>query len=165
LRPLMSIFRSWCSVAAPSFMSFGKSWAPANLLILVPRYRSEVPDRICRLPWKDSKSAVPAATSTLSSYRRSTLYRAWKCFGLSAIGPLVPTFRSSRSVSAALLRELRKAMGTRKLIDPSTASRSEVIRSSPGGRADRGRVRRVCKPTIKRRNLVAKMPRRPQMES
>jgi adenosylcobinamide-phosphate synthase len=33
----------------PTFTNFGKSWALANLLILVPLYRSEVPDRNSRL--------------------------------------------------------------------------------------------------------------------
>src|SRR5579872_6825901 len=45
---------------------------------------------------------------------------------------LVPiAFRSSRSVSAAPLRELRKAMGTSKLNDLSAASRSEVPEKEP----------------------------------
>jgi ABC-type polar amino acid transport system ATPase subunit len=51
---------------------------------------------------------------------------------------LVPTFRSSRSVSAAPLRELRKVelrkiMGTSKFIDSGTASRSEVPERGPRG--------------------------------
>ena len=32
---LVPTFRSLCSIAAPAFTN-GKSWAPANLLILVP---------------------------------------------------------------------------------------------------------------------------------
>src|SRR6516164_10635241 len=31
-------FRSSCSIAAPTFTNFGKSWALANLLILVPLF-------------------------------------------------------------------------------------------------------------------------------
>src|ERR1700758_3300564 len=38
----------------------------------------------------------------------------------------VPTFRNSRSISARIFCELRKVTGTRKLIDSSTAYRSEV---------------------------------------
>jgi hypothetical protein len=45
----------------------------------------------------------------------------------------VPTFRSLRSVSATLFGELRKAMGTGKFIDSSTASRSEVPEREPRG--------------------------------
>ena len=33
---LVPTFRSSCSIAAPAVTSFGKSWALANLLILVP---------------------------------------------------------------------------------------------------------------------------------
>src|SRR3984885_4929844 len=57
---LAPIFRSSCSIAAPTFTNFGKSWALANLLILVPLYRSEVPDRIRRLWCRDFRSAVLA---------------------------------------------------------------------------------------------------------
>src|SRR5579872_1881800 len=55
---LVPTFRSSCSIAAPTFTNFGKSWALANLLILVPLYRSEVPDRIRRLWSRDFRSAV-----------------------------------------------------------------------------------------------------------
>src|ERR1700722_17145031 len=55
---LVPTFRSSCSIAAPTFTNFGKSWALANLLFLVPLYRSEVPDRIRRLPCRDFRSAV-----------------------------------------------------------------------------------------------------------
>jgi hypothetical protein len=60
-RPLLWLvptFRSLCSVAAPTFTNFGKSWALENLLILVPLYRSEVPDRIRRLWCRGFRSAV-----------------------------------------------------------------------------------------------------------
>src|SRR5579872_6535064 len=57
---LVPTFRSSCSIAAPTFTNFGKSWALANLLILVPLYRSEVPDRIRRLWSRDFRSAVLA---------------------------------------------------------------------------------------------------------
>ena len=55
---LVPTFRSSCSVAAPIFTNFGKSWALANQLILVPLYRSEVPDRTRRLWCRDFRSAV-----------------------------------------------------------------------------------------------------------
>src|SRR5579872_2967739 len=55
---LVPTFRSSCSIAAPTFTNFGKSWALANLLILVPLYRSEIPDRIRRLWCRDFRSAV-----------------------------------------------------------------------------------------------------------
>src|SRR5579872_6355036 len=58
LTSLVPTFRSSCSIAAPTFTNFGKSWALANLLILVPLYRSEVPDRIRRLWSRDFRSAV-----------------------------------------------------------------------------------------------------------
>src|SRR6201988_5445321 len=57
-RALAPTFRSSCSIAAPAFTNFGKSWALANLLILVPLYRSEVPDRTRRLRCRDFRSAV-----------------------------------------------------------------------------------------------------------
>src|ERR1700758_4501467 len=43
----------------PTLTNFGKSWALASLLILVPLNRSEVPDRIRRLWCRDFRSAVP----------------------------------------------------------------------------------------------------------
>jgi hypothetical protein len=46
-------FRSSCSIAAPTFTNFGKSWALANLLNLVPLYLSEVPDRTRPLQCRD----------------------------------------------------------------------------------------------------------------
>jgi hypothetical protein len=46
---LVPTFRSSSPIAAPAFTNFGKSWALANLLVLVPLYRSEIPDRIRRL--------------------------------------------------------------------------------------------------------------------
>src|SRR5581483_744162 len=58
--PLVPIFRSSCSIAAPTFTNVGKSWALANLLILVPLYRSEVPDRIRSFWCRDFRSAVLA---------------------------------------------------------------------------------------------------------
>ena len=73
---LVPTFRSSCSIAAPTFTNFGKSWALANTLILVPLYRSEVPDRIRRLWCRDFRSAVLAlalacltSTSSLASDR------------------------------------------------------------------------------------------------
>src|SRR6185312_13808171 len=57
-RTLVPTFRSSCSIAASTFTNFGKSWALANLLILVPLCRSEVPDRIRRLWRRDFGSAV-----------------------------------------------------------------------------------------------------------
>src|SRR5579864_8450717 len=57
-RSLVPTFRSLCSIAAPTFTNFGKQWALANLLILVPLYRSEVLDRTCRLWCRDFRSAV-----------------------------------------------------------------------------------------------------------
>jgi hypothetical protein len=58
--PLAPTFRNSCSVAAPTFTNFGKSWALENLLILVPLCRSEVPDRTRRLWRRDFRSAVLA---------------------------------------------------------------------------------------------------------
>src|SRR5579872_2288760 len=58
LAELVPTFRSSCSIAAPTFTNFGKSWALINLSILVPLYRSEVPDRIRRLWCRDFRSAV-----------------------------------------------------------------------------------------------------------
>src|SRR5579872_2317241 len=57
---LVPTFRSSCSIAAPTLTNFGKSWALANLLILVPLHRSEVPDRIRRSWSRDFRSAVLA---------------------------------------------------------------------------------------------------------
>ena len=57
---LVSTFRSSCSVAAATVTNFGKSWALANLLMLVPLCRSEVPDRTRRLWGRDFRSAVLA---------------------------------------------------------------------------------------------------------
>src|SRR3569832_1740313 len=58
---LVPTFRSSCVIAAPSVTNFGKSWALANLLILVPLYRSEVPDRTRRLRCRDFRSAILAS--------------------------------------------------------------------------------------------------------
>ena len=55
---LVPTFRSSCSIAAPTVTNFGKSWALANLLNLVPLYRSGVPDRTRRLWCRDFRSAV-----------------------------------------------------------------------------------------------------------
>jgi hypothetical protein len=72
---LVPTFRSSCSVAAPTFTIFGKSWALANLLILVPLYRSEVPDRIRRLWCRDFRSAVLMALGlSLAACSRETDY-------------------------------------------------------------------------------------------
>src|SRR5579872_2354625 len=60
---LVPTFRSSCSIAASTFTNFGKSWLLTNLLILVPLYRSEVPDRIRRLWSRDFRSAVLVAAS------------------------------------------------------------------------------------------------------
>jgi hypothetical protein len=62
---LVPTFRSSWSIAAPAFTNFGRSWALANLLILVPLYRSEVPDRIRRLWCRDFRPAVLACLGTL----------------------------------------------------------------------------------------------------
>src|SRR5579863_3607590 len=51
-------FRSSCSIAARTVTNFGKSWALASLLILLPLYRSEVPGRTHRLWCRDFRSAV-----------------------------------------------------------------------------------------------------------
>ena len=51
-------FRSSYAIAAPTITNFGKSWALANLLHLVPLYRSEIPDRTRRLRCRDFGSAV-----------------------------------------------------------------------------------------------------------
>src|ERR1700761_2955427 len=66
-RVLVPTFRSSCSIAAPTFVNFEKPWALANLLILVPLYRSEVPDRIRRLWCTDFRSAVLARPSRLAA--------------------------------------------------------------------------------------------------
>src|SRR3984893_14688118 len=58
---LVPTFRSSCFIAAPTVTNFGKSWALANILNLVPLYRSEVPDRTRRLQCGDFRSAVLAA--------------------------------------------------------------------------------------------------------
>jgi hypothetical protein len=69
-------FRSSCSVAAPTSTNFGKSWALANLLILVPPYRSEVPDRTRRLWCRDFRSAVPVPPPFLLRRALARLCRA-----------------------------------------------------------------------------------------
>jgi rare lipoprotein A len=55
---LVPAFRSSCAIAARAFTNFGKLWPPANLLIPVPLYRSEVPDRTRGLWCRDFRSAV-----------------------------------------------------------------------------------------------------------
>src|SRR3569832_1714207 len=60
---LVPTFRSSCSVAARTFTNFGKSWLLTNLLILVPLYRSEVPDRTRRLWCRGFRSAVLVSCS------------------------------------------------------------------------------------------------------
>src|SRR5579871_1690701 len=59
-RILVPTFRSSCPFAAPTFTNFGKSWALANILIPVPLYRPEVPDRVRGLWRRDFRSAVLA---------------------------------------------------------------------------------------------------------
>src|SRR3569832_1019704 len=63
---LVPTFRSSCFIAATSFSNFGTSWALAYLLILVPLYRSEVPDRTRRLWCRDFRSAVLAWDTNFS---------------------------------------------------------------------------------------------------
>ncbi|MFZ0767565.1 hypothetical protein [Bradyrhizobium sp.] len=46
---LVPTFRSSCSIAAPASTNFGKLWALANLLILVPVFYLKFLDRIRRL--------------------------------------------------------------------------------------------------------------------
>src|SRR5579859_1386607 len=58
---LVPTFRNSCSIAASTITNFGKSSALEKLLILVPLYRSEVPDRTRRLWCRDFRSAVLAA--------------------------------------------------------------------------------------------------------
>src|SRR5579863_2436362 len=67
--------RSSCSVAAPAFTNFGTSWAPANVLILVPLCRSEVPDRIRHFWCRDFRSAVRACLGTLVLLVAMTVHR------------------------------------------------------------------------------------------
>ena len=55
---LVPTFQVRVTPQAPTFANFGKSWALANLLILVPLHRSEVPDRIRPLWCRDFRSAV-----------------------------------------------------------------------------------------------------------
>src|ERR1700743_2045917 len=64
---LLPTFRSSCSIAAPTFTNFEKPWALANLLILVPLYRSEVPDRIRRLWCRDFRSVGLAKGTGVNS--------------------------------------------------------------------------------------------------
>ena len=75
---LVPTFRSSCSVAAPTFTNFGKSWAPANLLILVPLQVCMVAgDRprtalkvSARLGWQCGSIHSPKA-------RSQEVYREW----------------------------------------------------------------------------------------
>ena len=46
--PLVPTFRSSCYIAAPTLTNFGKSWALANILILVPLFYLKFLDRIRR---------------------------------------------------------------------------------------------------------------------
>ena len=46
---LAPTFRSSCSIVAPASTNFGKLWALANSLILVPLFYLKFLDRICRL--------------------------------------------------------------------------------------------------------------------
>jgi hypothetical protein len=57
---LVPTFGSSCCTPAATFTNFGKSWELTNLLIPVPLYRSEVPERIRRLRCRDFRSAVLA---------------------------------------------------------------------------------------------------------
>ena len=65
---LVPTFGSSCSIAATTFTNFGKPWARANILILVPLCRSEVPGRIRRLRGRDFRSAVPGVKILKSGF-------------------------------------------------------------------------------------------------
>ena len=62
---LVPTFRSLCSIAAPAFTN-GKSWAPANLLILVPLADLKSLKGTRRLRCRDFRSAVLAAAMCVS---------------------------------------------------------------------------------------------------
>ncbi len=66
LASLVPNFRSSCSIEAPAFTNFGKSWAPANLLILVPLIDLKSLKGARRLRCRDFGSAVLAAALWLS---------------------------------------------------------------------------------------------------
>src|ERR1700722_12975709 len=80
---LVPTFRSSCSIAAPTLTNFEKSWATHKLMILVPLYRSEVPDRIRRLWCRDFRSAVLAAVDgfheAMRRVPRPRLIRGGRC--------------------------------------------------------------------------------------
>src|SRR5579863_4662732 len=80
---LVPTFRSSCSVAAPTVTNFGKSWALANFLKLVPLYRSEVPDRTRRLRCRDFRSAVLARSSRAAA---AVLLGMLACLAFSSPG-------------------------------------------------------------------------------
>ena len=62
---LVPTFRSLCSIAAPAFTN-GKSWVPANLLILVPLADLKSLKGTRRLRCRDFRSAVLAAAMCVS---------------------------------------------------------------------------------------------------
>jgi peptide/nickel transport system substrate-binding protein len=63
---LVPTFRSLCSIAAPAFTNFGKSWVPANLLILVPLADLKSLKGTRRSRCRDFRSAVLAAAMCVS---------------------------------------------------------------------------------------------------
>ena len=63
---LVPTFRSLCSIAAPTSTNFGKSWALANLLILVPLADLKSLKGTRRLRCRDFRSAVLAAAMCVS---------------------------------------------------------------------------------------------------
>jgi acyl-CoA thioesterase-1 len=58
LSALVPTFRSSCSTSAPPFTNFGKSWALADLLILVPFFHLKFLNGICRSRCRNFKWAA-----------------------------------------------------------------------------------------------------------
>ena len=80
---LVPTFRSSCSVAAPTFTNFGKLWALANLLILVPLIDLKSLEGTRRLRCRDFRSAVLAPLILKFFHRKPQT-------GLRSISPARP---------------------------------------------------------------------------
>src|SRR4051795_2374956 len=97
IRPLVPTFRSSYTISAITFCELRKAMGTSKFMILVPLFDLKSLGSFRRLRCRDFKSAA-----------------------------LVPTFRSSYTISAITFFELRKAMGTSKFYDSSAAFRFEV---------------------------------------
>src|SRR6516225_9863525 len=108
LADLVPTFRSSCSIAAPAFTNFGKSWALANLLILVPLTDLKSLKGTRRLRCRDFRSAVLAVAlcGSLSAASAQSTLRIGLAEDPDVLDPSIGRTYVGRIVFASLCDKL-----------------------------------------------------------